>query len=313
MEAGNSPADALPQANALRGLVPGSPHLEHMPSHVDMLVGDFKRCMRANERAAMMPLVSQVYPLHNLESWLWCARLAGDRSEAARAVAPLDELANVLVLAGVPEAGFNVERFTAQSLLTMAHFGDWAAILAAPRPAPRFVFHVAVMHFARGMAAAHIGDGVGMAAEELRLLLRQCARLEIAQSVYGPLVMAANIYTHTLRAAIALSVSNASGAAQEAHFAAKLQGTLPYDEPPLLYAPVAVQFEALAAHFARHEGGQELSAVAATTKWKLLGRFEVLGSAAPLFSLSQLVASGGVMCIAVGLHCRRSSSGLVIL
>ena len=67
MEAGQ-PAEAANHAEALRSLVGGSPHLEHMPSHIDMRIGQYAKCMRANERAARQPRASQVYPLHNLES-----------------------------------------------------------------------------------------------------------------------------------------------------------------------------------------------------------------------------------------------------
>ena len=228
-------------------------------------------------------------------------------------------MASALVLAEVPEAGFNVERFAAQRLLTFVHFGDWAEVVAAPQPAPRFAFHVAVVHFARGMAAAHTGDGIS-AAEELRLLSHQCARLEIAQSVYGPLVAAATIYTHTLRAAIALSVSNASGAAQEAHLAASLQDALPYDEPPLLYAPVAVQVEALAAHFARQEdraASREQERKAVTAEARPLGWVLDELEQKPLCSLSQLLfvlaAAAGGACTAVRRRYRRTTAGRVIL
>jgi hypothetical protein len=43
MEMSSHPEAALDAANALRGLVPDAGHLLHMPTHIDVLLGDYQR------------------------------------------------------------------------------------------------------------------------------------------------------------------------------------------------------------------------------------------------------------------------------
>jgi hypothetical protein len=43
---------SLPIADRLRNLVPGSGHLQHMPSHLDVLCGDYRRAIAANQSAS---------------------------------------------------------------------------------------------------------------------------------------------------------------------------------------------------------------------------------------------------------------------
>jgi hypothetical protein len=51
MEMSPFPEEALSCANRLRRLVPDSGHLTHMPSHLDMMCGDYRRAIEANSLA----------------------------------------------------------------------------------------------------------------------------------------------------------------------------------------------------------------------------------------------------------------------
>ena len=51
MEASPTPEKALPAANRLRVAMPGVGHLVHMPTHIDVLVGDYRRVVDSNQRA----------------------------------------------------------------------------------------------------------------------------------------------------------------------------------------------------------------------------------------------------------------------
>lgn len=177
----------------------------------------------------------QVYPLHNLESWLWCARMANNRTSAERALARLDALASEWLPAGLPQAGWNLERFAAQHALTRLHFAEWAAIRKAASPAPQYLFLSAVDHFARGMEAAHRSSWEE-AESELRLL--RARQSEMPPSKYGLLCQAARIYSLVLTAAIGQSISESASAVEQAYL---LENELPYDEPPMLYSPVRMQ------------------------------------------------------------------------
>ena len=51
LEMSERPEAALSSADRLRGLVPDAGHLQHMPSHVDVLCGDYHSSITANRRA----------------------------------------------------------------------------------------------------------------------------------------------------------------------------------------------------------------------------------------------------------------------
>ena len=46
MEMSATPQDALPAADLLRDLVPDAGHLQHMPSHIDVLCGNYRDSVR---------------------------------------------------------------------------------------------------------------------------------------------------------------------------------------------------------------------------------------------------------------------------
>lgn len=48
MELSPIPETALPAADRLRGLVPDGGHLNHMPGHLDLLIGDYRRAISSN-------------------------------------------------------------------------------------------------------------------------------------------------------------------------------------------------------------------------------------------------------------------------
>ena len=51
MEMSARPEDALPAGDLLRDLVPDAGHLRHMPTHIDVLCGDYRRVVSANTAA----------------------------------------------------------------------------------------------------------------------------------------------------------------------------------------------------------------------------------------------------------------------
>lgn len=51
MEMSTTPEAALTIADNLRGLVPDSGHLNHMPTHLDILCGDYRRAIASNSDA----------------------------------------------------------------------------------------------------------------------------------------------------------------------------------------------------------------------------------------------------------------------
>ena len=101
IEASPTPERALPAANRLRHAVPGSGHLLHMPSHIDVLVGDYAEVIAANSRAIHMDdifLKKQgpynfytLYRIHNYHFLVYGAMFDGQSELALRTARQLVE------------------------------------------------------------------------------------------------------------------------------------------------------------------------------------------------------------------------------
>ncbi len=159
VEASPRPQDAEAAADALRARVPGSGHLVHMPSHIDIRLGRYADAIVANQRAieadarlgaalrsgGMYP----IYRAHNHHFLVYAAMFEG-RSELALSTA------RALVADLPPEfvdaVPAFVEGFLPLALHVMVRFGMWQEILREPEPAPGRLVSRATFHYARGLA-----------------------------------------------------------------------------------------------------------------------------------------------------------------
>lgn len=87
MEMSSAPEKALTLADRLRDLVPDAGHLQHMPSHLDILCGDYRRAISSNTdavladekflaRAGRLDFYS-LYQAHNFHFLIYAAMFAG--------------------------------------------------------------------------------------------------------------------------------------------------------------------------------------------------------------------------------------------
>jgi len=171
MELSKTPQKALPQANTLvegeNGLIPGSGHLLHMASHIDMLVGDYLRAIEANKKAFESDeLYVQItkqdsgyylgYRVHNLHFLAWAAMFDGQYKTAiqyARYIQerlPLDKIEDLLKY---------LESYCSVHLMVLTRFGKWDEILKEPMPEDKetWVCVAAMSHYARAIAYAAKG------------------------------------------------------------------------------------------------------------------------------------------------------------
>ena len=99
MEMSATPQDALPAADLLRNLVPDAGHLVHMPSHIDVLCGNYRDSVVSNLSAVQVdrrfvdregPLnFYSLYRAHNLHFVVYSAMFEGSSAIALQAA---DEL-----------------------------------------------------------------------------------------------------------------------------------------------------------------------------------------------------------------------------
>ncbi|MGV0799914.1 tetratricopeptide repeat protein, partial [Mycolicibacterium elephantis] len=179
MEMSARPQDALPAADLLRDLVPDAGHLLHMPSHIDVLCGNYRDAVVANTAAARVdrrfveregPLnFYSLYRAHNLHFIVYSAMLEGN-SRAAFAAA--DELAaqltpELLSIESPPMADW-LEAFVPLGVHALVRFGRWDELIAHPLPQDLDLYcsTAATIHYGRGVAHAARGNLAEARAEQ---------------------------------------------------------------------------------------------------------------------------------------------------
>ncbi|CAN5765797.1 hypothetical protein BH23DEI1_BH23DEI1_17590 [soil metagenome] len=181
MEMSPVPERALAAADRLRTLVPDAGHLVHMPTHIDVLCGNYHDVLRGNlaaiaadriylEREGAMNRYSG-YRMHDYHFAVYGAMFLGQYAPAAAAA---DEL-----IATTPEAMLRMESppmadFFESYLSVKQHvlvrFGKWREAIAQPLPHDPDLYRMtlAMIHYAKGVAHAALGEVGAAEAEQAR-------------------------------------------------------------------------------------------------------------------------------------------------
>jgi tetratricopeptide (TPR) repeat protein len=166
MEMSPHPERALRHGDRLATLVPDAGHLLHMPSHVDVLCGDYENVVSRNHRAIIADRkylaangpenFYSVYRCHNYHFKIYGAMFLGQPTIALKTA---DEL-----IANLPEETLRpmadwFEAFVGMKQHVLIRFGRWQEILDQPLPADTELFSVthALMRYARTVALANTG------------------------------------------------------------------------------------------------------------------------------------------------------------
>lgn len=171
MEMSASPDSALPIANRLRMLVPDAGHLNHMPTHLDVLCGDWKRAIDSNSdaiaaderylaRAGAINFYS-LYRCHNYHFRIYAAMFAGQYKVALETVEMLEaSLPEALLRVESPPMADWLESFLAMRVHVLIRFGRWEEINAMQLPEDQDLYCVttAMQHYARGVSLAATGQ-----------------------------------------------------------------------------------------------------------------------------------------------------------
>lgn len=165
VEASLTPERALPAADRLGDLVPGSGHLVHMPSHIYIRTGRYADAADSNERAiaadeayfavAPPPQFYSLYFLHNIHFLAYAAMMEGRSDVALRAARdietkiPEDFLREYITIA---------DGFMPTTLHVLIRFGRWEEILNDPEPPAHRLVSRASRHYARSVAHSARGE-----------------------------------------------------------------------------------------------------------------------------------------------------------
>ncbi len=183
MEASKHPEKALPAANRLRTRVPGASHLVHMPSHIDIRVGDYRAAIEANARATVVDSrrierhgaggFYALYRAHNYHFLMWAAMFDGQRKLALEAARDVVAQAPLEVVRQMPEY---LEAFLPSPYHAQVRFGMWNEILREPEPPEDLFSTIATWRYARALALASLLR-VDEAMRERELFEAACARV----------------------------------------------------------------------------------------------------------------------------------------
>ena len=244
MEMSPTPEAALPVADRLRGLVPDAGHLHHMPSHLEVLCGDYRGVVSDNSiaiaadekfraRAGAMNFYT-LYRSHNYHFKIYGAMFLGQSETALETAAQLEaSIPEELLRVQSPPMADWLEAFLAMRVHVLIRFGRWADILRLPLPADPELYCVtiAMLHYARGVAfsATH---RIAEAEAERRLFQAAAARVPETRTLFN----------NTCADILAIASAMLDGELEyrkgryEAAFAAlersiELDDNLPYDEP----------------------------------------------------------------------------------
>lgn len=169
MELSPWPEKALVPADALRELIPDAGHLRHMPGHIDILIGDYRRCIDSNLDAidADEKYVAQdagnaldfyaFYRLHDYTFPIYAAMFNGQFKVAIDTVDRMEEgLTDEFLRIPSPPIIDWMEGFVTFRVHVLVRFGRWEDILALKFPDDRAFYCVTTtfLHYGRALALA---------------------------------------------------------------------------------------------------------------------------------------------------------------
>ncbi|KAL7619740.1 hypothetical protein AAE478_010282 [Parahypoxylon ruwenzoriense] len=167
MEMSATPEAALEAANMLRDLVPHAGHLNHMPSHIDVLVGDYQNAIESNQKAILADDVFfaredplkfyTLYRMHDLHFRIYAAMFAGKSAVTLETVSRLEKaLPEELLRVESPPMADWLEGFLAMRVHALIRFGLWQEIIDLPFHEDRELYCTtnALNYYAKGIALA---------------------------------------------------------------------------------------------------------------------------------------------------------------
>ena len=161
MEASPAPEKALPAANDLRYATPGIGHLVHMPTHIDIWLGDYESVVNSNLEAidADKQFLEKegpynfytLYRIHNYHFVVYGAMFDGQSELALKTARELNEQVPEDMLREQTDL---LDAFMPTVIHVLVRFGKWEEILEEPAPAEYLPVSRSIWHYARALAYA---------------------------------------------------------------------------------------------------------------------------------------------------------------
>jgi tetratricopeptide (TPR) repeat protein len=244
MEMSPHPERALKASDALRELVPDAGHLQHMPTHIDVLCGHYPAVVEWNRRAIAADRkylkhegaenFYSLYRCHDYHFLIYGAMFLG---QYATALAAADEMIatlpeRLLRIESPPMADW-LEGFVPIKMHVLIRFGKWHEIIVAPLPTDRSLFctTTAMMHYAKAVAHASSGD-IRAADKEADLFRAAVDRVPPTRYLFNNTCLdILSVAAAMMEGEIAYRKGQLDEAFAHLRRSVELDDGLPYDEP----------------------------------------------------------------------------------
>jgi tetratricopeptide (TPR) repeat protein len=244
VEPSDDPDRGIAAADRLCGQVPGAGHLEHMPSHIYVQVGQWDKSIAQNAKAmeadakyrALSPDqgIQHMYMVHNAHMLAYSAMMAGREAEAMAAARAMWANVPADVLESVAPY---IDLWMTSVYDVQKRFGRWDEILAEPEPPSFLPITTAVWRAHRAIACAAKKDFAG--AEREHEAFREAKAALPEESVFGddPTHRILEVSDHFIAGEIALQREDWDTAAEMLERAVVVEDELSYGEPPQWLQP----------------------------------------------------------------------------
>lgn len=204
MEMSKTPEVALVAADRLRNLIPDAGHLVHMPSHIDVLVGDYRRAIASNADACLADEkyleehggdnFYSFYRMHDYHSLIYAAMFAGQSEVALETCTRMERsLPDSLLRIESPPMADWLENFASVRVHVLVRFGRWKDLIALKHPDDKDLYCVtaAMLYYGKGIAYAATGDIVN--AQKHRDALEEAVRQIPSSRICGDFPNRSNV------------------------------------------------------------------------------------------------------------------------
>src|SRR3954452_7076904 len=246
VEASQHPEKAVAAGDRLRELQPALAHNVHMPTHVDIRVGQWQKAIdwkaRAIDSAIAYHKVSGppqglliFYEAHNYHMLAYAALMTGKRELAVKQIkAMVASLPDEFVKDFAPM----IEGFGAMPDEVMVRFGMWDQILAAPQPDKDYMPYTNAFHHGARAIAFAAKDKTAEARAEQKLWVQGWAKVpEGAVFHNNPMPAIYTLASAMVEGEILVREGKTDRGLEKLREAVTLEDALHYDEPPAWMIP----------------------------------------------------------------------------
>ncbi|KAJ5143720.1 uncharacterized protein N7515_002507 [Penicillium bovifimosum] len=167
MEMSATPEAALPAAEMIREIFPDTGHTFHMPAHIDVLVGDYRRAVEYNYKATITDdkyfqqngglTFYSYYRLHDYHSLIYAAMLGGKSKAALSATNRMEAtITEEILRVETPALADWMEFFKAVRVHVLIRFGMWEELKKLDPLEDKSLYCVTnvMRHYGKGVAYA---------------------------------------------------------------------------------------------------------------------------------------------------------------